>query len=72
MQLLVQLCQLLALRRNLANRMQHGGVVAPAEQFSNFWKAFCVSSLARYIAIWRGRAMLAGRFLLYMSATLIL
>ena len=35
-------------------------------------RLFCVISLARYIAIWRGRAMLAGRFLLYMSATLIL
>ena len=35
-------------------------------------RLFCVSSLARYMAIWRGRAMLAGRFLEYMSATLIL
>ena len=35
-------------------------------------RLFWVSSLARYMAIWRGRAMLAGRFLLYMSATLIL
>ena len=35
-------------------------------------RLFWVSSLAKYMAIWRGRAMLAGRFLLYMSATLIL
>src|SRR5690606_1543124 len=35
-------------------------------------RLFCVSSLARYMAIWRGRAMLAGRRLEYMSATFIL
>ena len=64
MQLLVQLCQLLALRRNLANRMQHGGVVAPAEQFSNFWKAFLrqlLGQVHRNLAWPRnaGRALLA-------------
>jgi hypothetical protein len=71
-QLLVQFGHLLALAANFAHRMQHGGVVAATKQFSDFGRLFCVNSLARYMAIWRGRAMLAGRFLEYMSAILIL
>src|SRR5882762_3627644 len=35
-------------------------------------RLFCVNSLARYIATWRGAAMLVGRRLLYMSEILIL
>jgi hypothetical protein len=46
------------------------GIVLPA--IPVFARTFGVNSLARYMAIWRGRAMLAGRFLEYMSATLIL
>ena len=40
MQLLVQLGQLLPLAANFAHGMQNGGVIAPAEQFSDFRKAF--------------------------------
>src|SRR5690606_59451 len=35
-------------------------------------RLFWVSSLARYMATWRGKAILAGRRFEYMSATLIL
>src|SRR5574343_1038272 len=38
-QLLVQFGELLALARNLAHRVQHGGVVAPAEQLANLGQA---------------------------------
>ncbi len=57
-----------------AHRVQHRGVVASAEQLADLRQApgFCVSSLARYMAIRRGRAILAGRFFEYMSATLML
>ena len=46
---------------DLADGLQHGGVVAPAEAPADLRRERKVKALARYIAIWRGRTTLEVR-----------